>query len=416
MILQRSNLESRATKTEQTIDPATMEFGDTNTSQHKSVHCSSYGGDPRDDKITTKQSTDDDNCHYPPLTLPQPYNCKRQLSCDNDDDVDVPGPKKLKAYNSDTHLNHRIAIVIPIMEERLPRTITKYSCWIKSGFDVVLVYNKTEERAITQKIRQFECASDMKISLNFVMHPYTTRIPNAGIAKHEAYSILKQYLDRPDFQFALLLDDTVNDIITTCTEESIMTTPNEFYDAVKRLAEVSPIFGGTVAYKRHPKKCKQEGITTVNGSFLQQALIFSCRGTPTLEKHFNDVDDEYIAKMKRLSYRKVPFGEDVAFQVALYEHGLLSKEKSPQFWGIGISRIHHESSTKPDKLDGDIKEMRKMLIYLDEQNTLNTNPKGELIGVSIIPGGPKRIPIKGKKGERPWREAFNDTFPRSREQ
>ena len=81
---------------------------------------------------------------------------------------------------------------------------------------------------------------------------------------------------------------------------------------------------------------------------MQQALIFSCRGTPTLKEHFKDVDD-YVAKMRELSYRKVPFGEDVAFQltVSLYEHGVLSKEKSPQFKGIGSSRIPHKSSTKP---------------------------------------------------------------------
>ena len=318
------------------------------------------------------------------------------------------------------------------MVERLQRNISKYGCWKSNGFDIVLVYNNDEEAAATNEketvtniLKQY--ASDTKIS--FETHPYESRIPpNAGIAKHEAYCILKQYLDRPDFQFALLLDDTVEEIFNTCPKKSIMTTPTEFYHAVKKFAVESPIFGGTVAYKRHKKRrkkigikrnkqrCKKGGLKRIEGAFLQQALIFSCRGTPTLKEHFKDVD-EYVAKMEKLSYRKVPFGEDVAFQLSLYEHGLLLKEKSPQFKGIGSSRIDHKSSTKPDKLDGDNKEeMRKMLIYLDEQNALITNPKGELIGVSIIPGGPKRIPIEGEEGERPWREAFNDTFPYSREQ
>ena len=381
-----------------------MDLGDTNTSQQNYVHCNNF---PYDKTTITKQSTDEDDYHHPLPTPPQPHNRKRQLSCDCKDEKDVPASKKFKA--NDTY--HQIAIIIPIMAKRLRHNIANYSHWRGNGFDVVLVYNRAEEGAVTEILHQY--ASDMKI----VTHPYTTRIPpNAGIAKHEAYSILKEYLNRPDFQFALLLDDTVNDIVNTCTEESIMTTPNKFYDAVKRLAEQSPIFGGTVAYKRHPKKCKQEGITTitVNGSFLQQALIFSCRGTPTLEKHFNDVDDEYIAKMRRLSYRKVPFGEDVAFQLSLYEHGLLSKEKSPQFWGIGISRIPHKSSTKPsfDQLEDDTREeLKDMLIYLDKQNALSINfQTNELRGVRVIPGGRIRIRINGRKAERPWREAFKYTF------
>jgi hypothetical protein len=167
------------------------------------------------------------------------------------------------------------------------------------------------------------------------------------------------------------------------------------------------------------KKCKQKGFATVKGNFLQQALIFSCRGTPTLGKHFKDVDDYNIAKMGRLSYRRVPFGEDVAFQVSLYKHGVLSRKRSPQFWGIGVSRIHHESSTKPsfDHLKDETKEeLKKMLIYLYKQNALSVNPQTyELRGVKVIPHGCIRIPIKGSKGERPWREAFNYTFPCSLE-
>jgi hypothetical protein len=159
-------------------------------------------------------------------------------------------------------------------------------------------------------------------------------------------------------------------------------------------------------------------IATVEGSFLQQALIFSCRGIPTLEKHFKDVDD-YITKMGRLGYRRVPFGEDVAFQVSLYEHGVLSRKKSPQFWGIGVSRIHHESSTKPSFVQLKVEtkeELKDMLIYLYKQNALSINPQtNELRGVKVIPRGRIRIPIKGSKGERPWREAFNYTFPYTKE-
>ena len=395
-----------------------MDLGDTNMNQLKYVHCSNCGGY----ETITKQSTNEDDHHHPLLTPPQPpSNCKRQLSCDSKDDMDVPAPKKSKA--NDAH--HRIAIIIPIMAKRLPCTIANYSHWIKSGFDVVLVYNEDEEGAVTEILDQY--ASDTKIS--FVTHPYTTKIPpNAGIAKHKAYRILKEYLDQPDFQFALLLDDTVNDIVNTHTEESIMTTPTEFYHAVEKFAIESPVFGGTVAYERHKKRhkkrgtkrnqqsCKQKGIATVKGAFLQQALVFSCRGTPTLKKHFEDINDEYIAKMRRLSYWKVLFGEDIAFQVSLYEHNVLSKKKSPQFWGIGISRIPHKSSTKPDQLKGETKEeMREMLIYLDTQNALSIKPKDKLMGVKVIPGGPIRIPITGSEGERPWREAFNYTFPCSTE-
>ena len=330
---------------------------------------------------------------------------KRQLSCDSDDKVYVPhATKKFKA--DDAH--HRIAIIIPIMAKRLRYNIANYSRWRRSGFDVVLVYNGAEEGAITKILHHYA-------KVSFVMHRYTTKIsPNAGIAKCKAYSILKKYLERPDFQFALLLDDTVQDILNTYTEESIMKTPTEFYHAVENFAKKSPVFGGTVAYKRHKKRCKKRGIQRVKGAFLQQALIFSCRGTTTLKMNV----DEYIAKMRALNYRKVPFGEDVAFQVSLYEHKVLSKEKSPQFWGIGVSRIPHKSSTKPsfDQLEDETRqEMKELLIYLDTQNALSINPKGELTGVRVIPGGRIRIPITSSSRERPWREAFKYTFRRSTE-
>ena len=381
-----------------------MELQDTtyNTGQEECGQCSGY-----QHHITiTKQSINEDHDHHPPP------NRKRQLSCDNEDELYVPALKKANS----TH--HRIGIIIPIMAKRLQHTIATYSHWRMNGFDIVLIFNENEEK----EIRKILCKLPKCVRGSFVMHSYTTRIPpNAGIAKHEAYNIVKEYLNRPDFQFVLLLDDTLKDIVDTCTGKSIMITPTTFYRTVEKFAIESPIFGGTVAYerfkKRHKKggikrnkqRCKKEGLKRVKGAFLQQALIFSCRGTMTLKMNV----DKYIAKMRALSYRKVPFGEDIAFQVSLYEKKVLSKVKSPQFWGIGILRIPHKSSTKPafDQLEDSTKEeIKQMLIYLDEQNALSTNPKDELMGVRVIPGGPIRIPITGREGERPWREAFNDTF------
>ena len=331
---------------------------------------------------------------------------KRQLSSDNDDELHIP-VKKFKAH-------HQIVVIIPIIANRLQYNIATYSHWRRNGFDIVLLFNKDEEGAITSILQQ---APDM-VTL-FKLRPYITSIPpNAGIAKNEAYRVLKKYLDLPQFTFALLLDDTVDDITNTSTGKSIMTCPSEFHDAVTRFAQESPIFGGTVAAKRHPDTCKQDGVLTVDGGFLQQALVFSCRGTPTLTNHFQDIDD-YENKMRKLRYRSVPFGEDVAFQIALYEQGVLPKRRSSQFWGLGISRITHKSSTKRpfDQLQDKTKEeLKKMIIYLQEQSALSINPvTSELRGIKVIPGGRIRIPISGKKGERPWREAYNYTFPCSKE-
>ena len=160
-----------------------MDLGETNTSQLKYVHCSNF---PHNEATMNKQSTDEDN--YQSLTPPQSHNRKRRLSYDSD--VEVAAPKKLKPYIN-TH--HRIAIIIPIMAKRLRHNITNYSRWWRNGFDVVLVFNKHEERAVTNILQHTEYASDMKIS--FVMHSYTTGIPsNSGIAKRKAYCILKKYL------------------------------------------------------------------------------------------------------------------------------------------------------------------------------------------------------------------------------
>ena len=92
-----------------------------------------------------------------------------------------------------------------------------------------------------------------------------------------------------------------------------------------KFAAKSQVVGGAVGYNRHPDKCVQYGVAQIERAFLQQALVFSCRGISTLTKHFENADD-YIAKMRRLSYRKVPFGEDISFQVALYKNGVLSKK------------------------------------------------------------------------------------------
>ena len=238
--------------------------------------------------------------------------------------------------------DHQIAIVIPIMVRRFKHMVATYSFWKRNGFVIALVLKKDEEEEIISIIQRH--APDMMDS--FLLHPYTSNPSNAGITKRAAYDfILQSYLNDPNVKFALLLDDTVNNIINTHTEKSIMISPTKFYNTVIRFAEESLVFGGTVAYKRHPEKCKQGGIARVKGGFLQQALVFTCRGAPTLTKHFKSAE-EYMTKMRRLSYRSVPFGEDVSFQIALYEHGVLCKRVSAQFWGLGILRIKHESVTK----------------------------------------------------------------------
>ena len=326
-------------------------------------------------------------------------------------DDNMPSAKKFKVDESETPSGYQIAIIVPIMAGRFKYTIGTYKSWSRNGFDVVLVFNKDEEEAIFSLLQQH--APDMMTS--FQLHSYTTTTPpNAGIAKNEAYCILLQYLDQPQFQFALLLDDTVNNI-NTRTGKSIMSNPTEFYNTVIRFAEQSPVFGGTVAYKRHPEKCKQGGVARVKRAFLQQALIFSCRGAPTLTKHFKTAE-EYTMKMRRSSYRRVPFGEDVSFQVALYEYGVLTQRESPQFWGIGVSRIRHKSATKRqfEELDDKAKEaLKDMMIYLQEQNTLRIDPhSNELTEVRVIPGEHICIPIKGNEGERPWRDAYKACLPK----
>jgi hypothetical protein len=50
-----------------------MDLGDTNTGQQNYIHC---GGYAHDEAAITKQLTDEDNCHHPQLTPPQPSNHK----------------------------------------------------------------------------------------------------------------------------------------------------------------------------------------------------------------------------------------------------------------------------------------------------------------------------------------------------
>ena len=339
----------------------------------------------------------------------QPINCKKLPYSDDYE----PSAKRIKVDQPRILLSdHQIAIVIPVMASRFQKFVATYDRWRTNGFVMVLVFKNSEEQEICSIL-----PNHVPDEVNpFILHPYITKMSNVGIAKGAAYDFIhRNYLNDPNIKFALLLDDTVDDMVSTCTEipQSIMTSPTEFYNTMIKFAAESPVIGGAVGYNRHPDKCIQCGIAQIERAFLQQALVFSCRGTSTLTKHFENADD-YIAKMRRLSYRKVPFGEDVSFQVALYENGVLSKKKSPQFWGLGISRMSHISATKKsfDKLDYRArKALKYMMIYLHKQKALRFDTcTNELVEVRVLPGRRIRIPITGKEGERPWREAYKYAF------
>ena len=319
---------------------------------------------------------------------------------------DIVVHKNMEANASEDHV--RVAVVVPVMAQRFRHNITTYQTWRRNGFDMVLVVTEGKEKSVVNIIEQKD--PQLKTSL----HIYTRETVNAGIAKDETYKILKRYLGQPNFMFAVLMDDSVDDIIDTRRGVSIMSNPGEFCRTVKGFAELSPVFGGTVAAKRHPQRCQQEGTVPVRAGFLQQAVIFSCQGTPTLSNHFQTTG-EYVTKMCRLSYRDVPFGEDVAFQISLYQHGVLRRKKSAQFWGIGVSRIKHKSATKRPFLEipeNTKKAIKDMIIYLRDQGALKIDPMtNKLTGVRVIPGRPVRLRIKSSKRERPWRDAFNYTFP-----
>ena len=322
----------------------------------------------------------------------------------------TPQDKVVEDHAPKSHQLQKVMIVVPILPDRFQYNIKTYMKWRINGFDIVFVTTKDQEETISSIIEKH----DPRLKDSLLTYMYDPAVsPNAGIAKNEAYGILKKYLSRPSFMFAALLDDTVDDIFETGAV-SIMTSPAKFCRAVKIFAEESPVFGCTVAANRHPQRCQQVGVVPVKGAFLQQALIFSCRGTPTLRNHFQDMD-EYITKMCGLSYRKVPFGEDVAFQISLYQQGVLYERKSAQFWGLGVSRIKHKSATKRpfNEMSAATKEViKKMMIYLSDRDALKVDPlTNELTGVRVIPGGPVRIYIKGGEGERPWRDAYNYSFP-----
>ena len=325
----------------------------------------------------------------------------------------TPPAKKLRLNGHHAHLHHhlpRVAVVLPIMAERLPNNITTYKNWIMNGFDIIFVFTEDQKTTVTSILDQH----DLNLKASIKLHTYTpSSRPNAGIAKDAAYRLLTTYLDRSDFMYAALLDDTVNDIFDTCSGLSIMTSPTEFCGVVERYAIESPVFGGTVAANRHPQRCHQKGVNRVKGGFIQQAVVFSCCGTPTLSNHFRDTN-EYVSKMQELQYRQVPFGEDVCFQISLYENGVLYENKSAQFWGIGVSRIKHKSATKrpfEEMEDTTKEELTEMMLHLRDQDVLITNRKTKILtGIRVIPGGPVRIRIKGKPGERPWREAYKYAF------
>ena len=299
----------------------------------------------------------------------------------------------------------RVVMVVPIIAKRFEDTVQILQEWGNNNFDIELVVTEGEKNSIAAILEEH----DLRLKIN----TYTPdSCPNAGIAKNAAYAVVKRYIDDPNFSFAVLVDDTVNDIINTKSATSIMKSPLEFCQAVGGFANESPVFGGTVAHKRHPKKCAQGGLERVKGGFLQQAIFFSCRGTPTLKN-----TESYLIKMRGLSYRPVPFGEDVAFQISLYEHQVLRYKESAQFWGIGVLRMKHESATKPpfDKLDDNSKEaLKNMLIYLNNQDALRFKVIApgiaELTGVRVIPGGPIRITVNGKENERPWKAAHDFSF------
>ena len=331
----------------------------------------------------------------------------RKMSEQTFDECAPPAKKpRLNGHYLHHHLP-RVAVVVPIMADRLPSNTATYKNWIMNGFDIIFVFTEDQETTVMSVLEQH----DPNLKASIKLHTYTrSSRPNAGIAKDAAYRLLTKYLDRSDFMYAILLDDTVNNIFNTCSEVSIMTSPTEFCRVVERYATESTVFGGTVAANRHPQRCHQEGVNRVKGGFIQQAVVFSCRGTPTLSNHFRDTN-EYVSKMQGLRYRHVPFGEDVCFQISLYENGVLVEKKSAQFWGIGVSRNEHKSATKQpfEEMEDTTKEkLKEMILYLRDQDILITNRKTKILtGIRVIPGGPVCIHIKGKLGERPWRDAYN---------
>ena len=101
-----------------------------------------------------------------------------------------------------------VVLSIPIIAKRLHHNIDRYISWNRSGFDVILVCSKDEEKIVTDTIKQHR-----NHSIELVNYSIPNSCLNARIAKNFAYDALKWYFDQSNFTLALLIDDTLNDIV-----------------------------------------------------------------------------------------------------------------------------------------------------------------------------------------------------------
>ena len=149
----------------------------------------------------------------------QPINCKKLLYSDDYE----PSAKRIKVDQPRILLSdHQIVIVIPVMASRFQKYVATYDRWRTNGSVIVLVFKNGEKQEI-RCILPNHVPDEMN---PFILHPYITKMSNAGIAKGAAYDFIQRnYLNDPNIKFALLLDDTVDDMVSTCTEipQSIMT-------------------------------------------------------------------------------------------------------------------------------------------------------------------------------------------------
>ena len=69
---------------------------------------------------------------------------------------------------------------------------------------------------------------------------------------------------------------------------------------------------------------------------------------------------------------------------------MLPRKKIPQFWGLGVHRNKHKSTTKRPftEMEGNTKEsLKKMILYMKQECALQIDPHtNELKGVRVIPG------------------------------
>ena len=94
-----------------------------------------------------------------------------------------------------------------------------------NGFDIQLVAAEDPKERVPSIIEEH----DPQLKTTLGTHTYSTaEHPNAGSAKDEAYKIIKRYVNDPNFEFAALFDDTVDDIIDTRRKISIMKGPVVF--------------------------------------------------------------------------------------------------------------------------------------------------------------------------------------------